>query len=187
MARTKHGQEKNKKKNVGDALKKAYTSITYSPRERVEECRPDSPQFFFSSSHDVKFSDSLTDVDGKDAVFDLQQVVHKHANGLCMVTAGDLSLPPSKALKSILFVEEEAPQVSNSKKRKRQAKMLKGKASVDNIVTPSTVMAELTLEDKNNGIETMIPLRACVWGTVIEVNKTVSFDSLLNDPLLDGQ
>mmetsp|Transcript_30446 Transcript_30446/g.30931 ORF Transcript_30446/g.30931 Transcript_30446/m.30931 type:complete len:98 (+) Transcript_30446:1217-1510(+) len=81
-------------------------------------------------------------------------------------------------------------------KRKRQAKMLKG-SKLSNIVYPSTVLAELViLEDKhfdkddNKDIEkqiTTIPLRDCVWGTIIELNcDALTPKVLLDDPLLDG-
>ena len=127
----------------------------------------------------------------------IQQVVHQHVNGLCMVTAGELSIPPSMILKSIRFVAKEAPSCSNAEKRKRQAKMLRGKGKVDHVVTPSTVVAELVLEERSDGEEakadtgynktTIVPLRACVWGTILEVNSiALTPDMLLSDPLLDG-
>jgi hypothetical protein len=175
--------------------------MSFAPRKLTSECRPDSPHFFFSSSHTVTFSDLKAESAGGNADLnvDMDQVVHQHVNGLCMVTTGELSIPPSKIVRSIRFVAKEAPSCSNAAKRKRQAKMLKGKGKVDHVVSPSTVVAELVLEDRismdthsksetinTEAKETTIPLRACVWGTILELNSTLTPDVLLKDPLLDG-
>ena len=197
-------KSRKRKRPFVDTLSTAYSSVSFVPRVLNCECRPGSPHFFFSSSYTVKHSDIES---GKkeeagcnsndDTDVEISQVVHQHVNGLCMVTVGDLSIPQSKTLKSIRFIAKEAPPCSNAEKRKRQAKMLKGKGKVDHIVTPSTVIAELVLEERTSTQETMdgndtnpkttiIPIRACVWGTILEINNANTPEVLLKDPLLDG-
>lgn len=197
-------KSRKRKRSFDDTLTTAYSSVLFAPRILTGECRPDSPHFFFSSSYNVipsglesEKKEATVDDPNDDTDIKISQVVHQHVNGLCMVTAGELlSIPPSKKLKSIRFVANEAPAYSNAEKRKRQAKMLKGRGKVEHIVTPSTVIAELVLEEQTRMQEEMnterpktttIPLRACVWGTILELNSTaLTPDLLLKDPLLDG-
>ena len=83
--------------------------------------------------------------------------------------------------------------------------MMKG-GTVDDVVHPSTVIAELILEENNNNDNNndynkdnntkeiqeketiIIPLYACVWGTIMELNNRNELTPkvLLDDPLLDG-
>jgi hypothetical protein len=209
VSNNKHANTSRKRKrSFGDTLATAYSSVSIAPRKLTCKPRPDSPHFFFSSSYDVIPSGFKSDQEGENVVDPnndvdvvIRQVVHQHVNGLCMVTAGELSIPSSKILRSIRFLAKEAPSCSNGEKRKRQTKMLKGKGKVEHVVNPSTVIAELILEDRtsvhtNCESETMvtkktkttiIPLRACVWGTILELNSTaLTPDVLLQDPLLDG-
>jgi len=204
---TNANTSRKRKRSYGDSLTAAYSSVSFAPRKLTGDFRPDSPHFFFSSSYTVmpSISKVVEEEEGyanNNVNMDIQQVVHQHVNGLCMVTAGELSIPSSKILKCIRFVAKEAPPCSNAEKRKRQAKMLKGRGKVEHVVIPSTVIAELVLEDKNsdtNNIEedgnicigksktTIIPLRACVWGTILELNSNdLTPQVLLDDPLLDG-
>jgi hypothetical protein len=175
---------RNRKRPFGESSKIAYSSISFEARESTG--RPRSPHRFFSSSHTATVSkdtekgvpeDTQKDQNAATSAFNINQVVHHHVNGLCIVTAGE-KLPPS--IKSIQFVAREAPACSNGEKRKRQAKMLKG-GNVEHSVTPSTVIAQLELE---NG-ET-IPLYACVWGNILELNQSLTPEVLVDDPLLDG-
>jgi hypothetical protein len=133
----------------------------------------------------------------------IPQVVHSHVNGLCVVTAGDLlssslfdaNHEDQATIQSIRFVTKEAPACSAAEKRKRQAKMLKG-GKVEDVVAPSTVIAELIVAKKRNqcGDDSkssskktlVIPLRACVWGTILELNTELTPTVLMGDPLLDG-
>jgi len=209
VSNNKHANTSRKRKrSFRDTLNTAYSSVSFASRKLTGKPRPDSPHFFFSSSYDVIPSDFKSDQEGKNVVdpnndvdVDIRQVVHQHVNGLSMVTAGELSIPSSKILRSIRYLAKEAPSCSNAAKRKRQAKMLKGKGNVEHVVNPSTVIAELILEDRtsadtNSASETVvtekpkttiIPLRACVWGTILELNSTaLTPDVLLRDPLLDG-
>jgi len=208
VSNTNANTARKRKRSVGDTLTTAYSSVSFAPWKLTGKCRPDSPHFFFSSSYSVIQSGSKSDKEGEDVGdsnndvdVDIHQVVHQHVNGLCMVTAGELSIPPSKILRSIRFVAKEVPSCSNAEKRKRQAKMMKGRGKVDHVVSPSTVIAELVLEnrisahshsesekmDTEKTKKNIIPLRACVWGTILELNNTaLTPDVLLEDPLLDG-
>mmetsp|Transcript_16014 Transcript_16014/g.32845 ORF Transcript_16014/g.32845 Transcript_16014/m.32845 type:complete len:237 (-) Transcript_16014:1050-1760(-) len=203
---------RKRKRSFRDTLGEAYSSVSFAPREYADDCAPDSPRFFFPSSYTaVPCASELPGGESKEPGddsssdplnIDIRQVVHRHVNGLCMVTAGEFSVPPSKVLKSVRFVAKEAPPCSNAEKRKRQAKMLRGRGKVDNVVSPSTVIAELIFEgkpiDENSANEaatmqtrenktTIIPLRACVWGTIIELNiNALKPEILSEDPLLDG-
>jgi hypothetical protein len=86
---------------------------------------------------------------------------------------------------------KEGPACSAAEKRKRQSKMLQGK-TVDHAVTPSTVIAELVLAEKGQQGPSkthptvVVPLRSCVWGTIVELNDRLTPQVLLDDPLLDG-
>eukprot|EP00536_Pseudo-nitzschia_multiseries_P000360 jgi/Psemu1/321556/estExt_fgenesh1_pg.C_50013 len=204
-----NAHRKKRKRYTVNTLEEAYSTVSFSPRKPSDT--PDSPSFFFPSSYDFTFPGSKVDDERKNADgpsannggVDLRQVVHHHVNGLCMVTAGELSIPPTKVLKFIRFLAKEAPPCSNAAKRKRQAQMLRGrgKAGQPGVVHPSTVIAEMILEDKVDGdrpgaedamnVEnrktTIVPIRACVWGTILELNSTaLTPQVLLNDPLLDG-
>jgi len=74
----------------------------------------------------------------------------------------------------------EAPAFSAAQKRKRQTKMLQGQ-KVEDAVSPSTTLAELELESGEK-----IALKACVFGTIIELNKNLTPEVLNDDPLLNG-
>ncbi len=110
---------------------------------------------------------------------ELTQVVHHHVNGLCIVTAGS-RLPEKSIIDGIEFVAKEAPTCNAAEKRKRQAKMLKG-SKVDDTVSPTTVIAKLNLASGKT-----VPIFACVWGTILELNHSLTTDVLVDDPLLDG-
>jgi hypothetical protein len=185
-------KQRGRKRPYGESLKLAYSSFDFSPRESTG--RPRSPHRFFSSSYTATFSepdaskptDEITraeeNSEEKQTVTptssSVEQVVHHHVNGLCIVTAGE-SLP-SSSVQSVQFVANEAPACSAAVKRKRQGKMMKG-GKVEDSVKPSTMIAQLVLE---NG-ET-IPLYACVWGTILELNHSLTPEVLADDPLLDG-
>mmetsp|Transcript_33000 Transcript_33000/g.79814 ORF Transcript_33000/g.79814 Transcript_33000/m.79814 type:complete len:205 (-) Transcript_33000:21-635(-) len=160
--------KRSKKRAFGEITKREYASIKFEERKPIDH--PRSPHSFFETSHDIKFSDSSNS-------FEMQQVVHKHRNDLCIVTAGE-KIPPN--VKSINYVAREAPACSAAQKRKRQTKMLQGQ-KVDDTVSPSTTLVELELESGEK-----IALKACVFGTIIELNKNLTPEVLKDDPLLDG-
>ena len=201
---TANAESRKRKRSTGgaNALQEAYAKVSFAPLEPTG--RPDRPDFFFSSSYTVVDSDNREGTDGQvcaaSVSIEVRQIVHNHVNGLCMVTVGELSesLPPSMEVKSIRFLAGEAPPCSNAAKRKRQAQMLRGKGTINRttgVVEPSTVIAELVVGMKlandtndNDTDDIIVPLRACVWGTILELNTNLLSKPriLLDDPLLDG-
>jgi hypothetical protein len=172
------GKNRKRKRPYGESTSLAYSSISFKSREPIEG--PRTPHSFFSSSYSVSIADEKcteSDGDATENSDKITQVVHRHVNGLCIVTIGDF-VPSS--VKSIEYLVTEAPTSSAAEKRKRQAKMLKG-GSVEDAVSPSTAIANLILESG-----TSIPLHACVWGTLLELNHCLTPEVLSDDPLLDG-
>jgi hypothetical protein len=189
-----------------DSLSLAYEGIVYTERPRSNE--PGTPNRFFASSYTVSFASQHEEETSKDAATSSThcleltwiQVVHRHVNGLCIVTAGEQHLTNTKG--QVTFQVEQASACSNGQRRKQQAKMLKRGVesqrhatnhnnnnhnshhdSNNNVgmVTPNSILAQLTLE--NGGT---VSLRACVWGTVLEINNNLTPSLLEKDPLLDG-
>jgi hypothetical protein len=172
------GKNRKRKRPYGESTLLAYSSASFKLREPAEG--PRTPHSFFSSSYSVSIGDDKcteSHENEKEDSGSITQVVHRHVNGLCIVTIGDIV--PS-AVKSIDYVVTEAPASSAAEKRKRQAKMLKG-GSVADAVSPSTVIANLILENGDS-----VPLHACVWGTLLELNRSLTPEVLADDPLLDG-
>lgn len=131
----------------------------------------------------------------------MEQVVHHHANGLCIITLGD-SLAKAKAqhdknkqqhdnenkdemiISGIEFIAKKALGSSAGEKRKHQGKMLRGKSAAQQqqgVVTPATILANIRFE--NGQIQ---PIYACVWGNILELNEKVTPEQLQKDPLLGG-
>jgi glycine cleavage system H lipoate-binding protein len=165
--------KKNGKRPFGETTRNEYASACFEQLKSNDS--PRSPHSFFETSHIVSFSDTPSDSPSRK--YEIKQVVHKHRNDICIVTAGE-HIPSS--VTSIKFLAQEAPACSAGAKRKRQAKMLKGK-NVEHTVSPSTLLAELTLESGE-----VVPLYACVFGTIIEVNQNLTPEILADDPLLNG-
>lgn len=199
-----------------DSLAVAYEGVSFTERPRSNQ--PGKPERFFASSFTVDFFATTTtttrsrsppeELDhsatrdnntihmNSTSPTPLKQVVHRHVNGLCIVTAGE-TLP--SGIQDITFQVDPAPACSNGQRRKQQAKMLKRGIAIHDdqskggrdanhnktnhgMVTPTSVLAEVTLD---NGATT-IRLRACVWGTVLELNTDLTAQMLEQDPLLDG-
>jgi len=72
---------KKKKRPYCEILINAYSSVSFSPIQSAVE-RPDSPSYFFSSSHAVTLSSVSC---GRKDRIEIQQIVHQHINGLCIV------------------------------------------------------------------------------------------------------
>jgi hypothetical protein len=189
--RNRNKRSRDSSSGGNNLLASTYSNLTVSSRKSTG--RPDSPHAFFASSHSVDFVEKQND-DNEQQPPKLPQVVNQHVNGLCVVTVGDAisswlsSQYPQHILKDIRYVVKEPPTSNASEKRKRQAKMLRGQ-KVDNTVVPTTTIAEMILVDNgsnNNSKEKIIPIRSCVWGTIIELNEELSPKVLLDDPLLDG-
>lgn len=174
-----HRQGK-RKKGFGDSTRSAYASITFStPLESTGH--PMSPHRFFKESYEVSFQDDDKAIFPKpvSSPNKISQVVHHHVNGLCIVTAGS-NLPEKADVAGLEIVAKEAPSCSAAEKRKRQSKMLKG-GKVPDTVSPTSVLAYIALKTGKK-----IPLYACVWGSIIEINQALNSSIMLDDPLLDG-
>ena len=100
---------------------------------------------------------------------------------------------------SIDFLVSEAPPSSAGEKRKRQSKLLRGKGGGNNnnissgnnnkmngIVSPTTVIANLKIKDDSGENFTVLPIYACVWGELLELNHNLTPNVLRKDPMLDG-
>mmetsp|Transcript_4203 Transcript_4203/g.5531 ORF Transcript_4203/g.5531 Transcript_4203/m.5531 type:complete len:237 (+) Transcript_4203:116-826(+) len=185
----------------------AYSSLTFSSIE--PSGAPGTPHSFFKETYRVetkspattanKVSDesdkeqqqssSSNKVDGGSCCKPgpLFQVVHKHANGLAVITIGNLldgaAAAPAVKIKEIRYTQKESPVADQSaaSKRKHQSKMLQGKKNVAGTIHPTDTLAEIELEDGS-----VVLAKACVWGSILEINKNMSPHLLKNDPLLDG-
>lgn len=160
-----------------------------------------------------KDSTNGSEIDHNDD-YDHHQVVHRHANGLCIVTAGTLVEKFSgvdQKDNSIVKVEFRisAPDpTSLGGKRKKKAKIMKNsnnKNEQPGLIKPSDTIATVTFK---NGRQ--LDLKSCVYGTILELNtklilsfseddknqgenrvddntkNKVSPSLLISDPLLDG-
>lgn len=228
-----------KRKNPNDgsnsAWENAYKGVNF--QARISTGRPDSPHFLFASSHTMEsqpntFHDSATNDNNpinsnkssasKDdtsifqgGISPVPQVIHRHVNDLCVVTAGDVPTwlagrYPTFSIHNIQYMVQEPPPSSAAAKRKRQSKMLHNKKNVAHAITPTTVIATLTLvqETTTNNANTngeeendididkttktttqtvvTVPMYAGVWGTIMELNHGVTPQLLVTDPLFDG-
>ena len=173
-----------RKRPAGDPMKDAYENVTITPRESTG--RPGSPHRFFQASFTVSVAQKgpieQPRVVEESALVPQcinEVVVHQHANGLCIVTAGK----PTSNVKNIHFLIKEAPESSAGERRKCLSKLLSGRniADAQGLTMPNTFLAQLEME---NGETQLIP--AGVWGTVLELNPQLTPDLLRGDPLLDG-
>ena len=173
-----------------------YLDISFSVIESTG--RPGTPHRNFHSSHAVEFDspqkrekDSSYDVTNDDenvkdqtSLSIASQVVHRHLNGLCVVTVGN-TLDSSLEIQSVDFLRDSNEGTARSK-RKRKMKMThasEGDNSRSSSVTARDPVARVTLKDGSR-----ITLRCCVNGQLIELNnRLLEHPSLLTtDPLQDG-
>mmetsp|Transcript_5256 Transcript_5256/g.11425 ORF Transcript_5256/g.11425 Transcript_5256/m.11425 type:complete len:264 (-) Transcript_5256:46-837(-) len=133
------------------------------------------------------------------------QIINRHANGLCIVTAGDVvkkacEPTPSNANRDattssihpvrVEFVVKAARgQSVGSKRRKKMAKRNKDSnrsGSGEDRMGVARPSEELARVELSNG--SSIRLDCCVFGTILEINENlIDTPSLLvDDPLLDG-
>jgi len=129
----------------------------------------------------------------------LDQVVHQHANNLCIVTAGEgikLALRedsetniPVRIVK-IESMKEGTSSLSVGGKRKKKAKMSRESTSKNvskELTHPSDTLCKISL---SNG--KIIELKSCVIGTILEINprafeiKAGVEPLITSDPLMDG-
>jgi hypothetical protein len=203
-----------------DSYRTAYAGFTYEPIPSTG--RPGTPHRFFAESYLVRRTeDGGSNIRGKShddttspeqpAARHILPVLHKNANGLVVVTVGSAGSALLPSLKRVKVVASEAPSDSLGGKRKKQAKMLKGK-SVQHVVQPHDTMAALRFggeqnnrhndddDDEPQGDETRSDEKRndekrseetahvlCgVWGTVLEVNPNLAPELLCSDPALNG-
>lgn len=196
-----------KLKQKDDALEKEYAGIKFV--KRPSSGRPATPHRHFESSYEGRTTTSASECG---------QVIHRHANGLCVVTAGgiikkacsksdssaaDDASNTSVIIKQVDFkVRPAEGQSVGSKRRKRMGKNPKKKKRSDNddvvdcdgneadesssacgTTRPSDVLAVVELS-----CGTMVELKCCVLGTLLEINTRLAQKPslLLTDPLLDG-
>lgn len=208
------GGEVQRKKRY-DPIRRAYDNTEILAREPSGS--PGTPHRYFNSSYSVSFvggggedarqagSHSSEDLkiskeeeeNSKEVVLD--QVVHRHVNGLCVVTAGEAlvamcSSPSSVSVSTVelLKAECENQSVGGKKKKHKKAKSARNKNSSKGgegekgAATPDGILAIANLSDGRK-----VKLRCCVLGTILEVNRRLEGTDgnpslLVTDPLLDG-
>ncbi|KAL9186779.1 hypothetical protein ACHAXT_010499 [Thalassiosira profunda] len=214
-AKRKRGRDKNKRQRQRHEASAIYRGIEFRPRP--SSGRPGSPHRYFEDSYDVVDCDAggclpspameLDGIQSKSASIDTQQpkmededanepmqqssgstqVVHRHLNGLCIVTAGNaLTECATKAgeteggsnitIASVRYLVK-ASKDSQSARGKMRTKMKKQKRADrdegaegsreehNGSVSPRDPLCEISLSDG-----TTLQLNCCVAGTVIELN-----------------
>lgn len=179
--------KKRKREDRVDHYVKAYENIHYTPilpdpqeiriagvPNVIHTTTPGTPLRQFKHSFQTNSAENKT-----------SQIIHRHANGLCVVTAGS-GLPSLKDVVRIEFVAQVADPCSAGERRKNIAKLLKkgrlfNNNNSDGIVTPTTEIARVHLQSGS-----FISLCSCVWGTILELNTKVTAQQLVQDPLLEG-
>lgn len=173
MTKKRTREEREGRKD--DAYKKAYEKFTY--QSVPSSGRPGSPHRYFAASYSVQET-------GKPSLNQSTGMrIHRHANNLCIVTAGDLV--SGGDIKSIQFHHKEAPPSSAGSKRKQQSKLLRGKEdSITGVVKPDDVLCTIQMAN-----ESKVEIPCAVWGTVMEVNPyymSGECSRLVGDPLFSG-
>uniref|UniRef100_A0A7S4KCT9 Protein Abitram n=1 Tax=Odontella aurita TaxID=265563 RepID=A0A7S4KCT9_9STRA len=199
-----------------DPVRLAYANSNISPRE--SSGRPGTPHRYFDSSHLVSIGTGGVGLSTGDEVLDTgckaelskeansdsqvmfaDQVVHRHVNGLCVVTAGETlkkicsSSSPSLSVSSVEFLKEECENqsVGGKKKKHKKAKFARNKHSPKRgdeekgSANPGDSLAIVKLSDGRK-----FEFHCCVLGTILEVNRRLlegtGGNLLVTDPLLDG-
>ena len=165
--------------------------------ERQKQDGPGVPHRFFSSSYTVTLSSNDNSTKKGNCTVKCQdgQIVHRHANGLAIITVGD-------TIQSYLeSLDQESENISIQKIEFTQtvttSQSVGGKrrnSKHQNRDTPGSVLPlnTLALMTMSNG--EILELKCCVAGTLLELNtKFISekncnenFSLLMKDPLLDG-
>jgi hypothetical protein len=150
--------DKKKAKTKPDAYKIAYQNVTFVPIPSTG--RPGTPHSFFQESYTVHWNNTSNnkddDMSDENNVMHTQppQVVHKHVNGLVIVTAGSRFMnaetetettaatetTTSNMIESVNYLVTEGPTVNANERRKIQAKMLRNKKNVTGVVEPSSIL-----------------------------------------------
>jgi hypothetical protein len=182
-----------------DPYVQAYHGWTFQPVESTG--RPGTPHRYFSESYRVIVPNIDKAVQEPKTLTKRMMRVHKHANGLCIVTVNDQqddydTLPDNdeQPLKMEFCVKATSDIGSAAAKRKRVASMLRKKP----LKRPSQQQGDsnetMTLADSVRPIDTILKIHktstiafpACVFGTIMEINPHLTVDKLRKDPLLQG-
>ena len=204
-APTKQSHHNKKKRSRADAAGEddaydtAYRGFTYTPVASTG--RPGTPHRFFAESYAVQ-QDAAASDDAKNKDNTMMRV-HRHANGLCVVTAeppppmsseeeqeevatADRSSSTNNNEDKIEFHVQAAPDMSLAQKRKRAGAMLRGKKSPlvdDGAVVPSDPLVTVSTTTATTRTRTY---PAAVFGSVLELNRNLTVDVWRRDPLLKG-
>jgi len=210
------GRRPKKQQQRDDPGRQAYMNVEVNTR--LSTGCPGTPHRLFESSYDVRFrqkefavqGDAVTSerqVAANEVSISVDQVVHRHVNGLCIVTAGETfrdilnSAGADVTISNVHFVKKESDAQSVGAKRKKAKKSKyarnksNGKENEMDSTEPSETLAKITL---SNG--SVVDLKCCVLGTVLELNHRLDGKSeqieecsmktnpslLVTDPLLDG-
>ena len=140
----------------------AYDDFLFDPIPSTG--RPGTPHCYFDESYRVRV------VGESEALFGaFSPVIHRHSNGLCIVTAGDVERFEIDSVRVLLEAAADQKQDKTSRK--------------DNVsnIRPTDTLAEIGIK---GGDRLLVP--SCIMGTVIEINQSVTPMLLSKDPLLDG-
>lgn len=152
--------------------------------------RPGSPHSVFQSSHHVTLTttddsavgvtdDAVVTTDTtrpNDEAYE-RQIVHRHANGLCVVTVGDAVGTTNAVVDAVEFLVACDDKAVGGKNKKKFQKNSQG------MVRPTDALAKIRFDDGRE-----LTLYCCVHGKIVELNRAlVTKPSLLShDPLQDG-
>jgi hypothetical protein len=150
-------------KTKDDAFHKIYDGLSYQALASSDQ--PGAPHRFFKTSYALEPN---------------HQVIHQHVNGVCVVTAGSDLLKDGSSITHVELKQTAAPSMSQGELRKAHSKLLRGK-SVPHTVAPGDILAIATTSNGRH-----IHLCCAVWGTILEVNETITPQLLMDDPLLNG-
>ena len=206
--RNNNGRASRKKRKYQQAQSQ-YEGVSFSKRESTG--RPGTPHRLFASSYTVQMNSDLPH--DKDATEQSKigiiscsghnQIIHRHKNGLIIVTPGaaiqnildegtSITDDPDVTVTGFKFKVVISSSQSVGSKRKKARKMKSGGGGNDGFVKPNDTLAVVTF---SNGLE--LDLKCCVAGTLFEINeRLVNVDGEtdgghkytydVDDPLLDG-
>ncbi|GKY91233.1 hypothetical protein MPSEU_000095900 [Mayamaea pseudoterrestris] len=163
-------------KRVRDGThKNPYEGFTFEPISSTG--RPGTPHCFFEESFRVKIDRAAFSDDSVAQIpHSIDPIVHRHANGLCVVTAGDGV--GRFNIESIQMLAESSV-VSRSNKAKKLQKR-KGQSNSGS-KRPMDILAKVVMKDGSS-----LSLPFCVCGSIVEVNDKLTPELLASDPQLDG-
>ena len=154
---------------------------------KVEEIEYDrtehaAPHRYFKNSFAFTISSSdVSAVDGNVCHSEIKQIVHKHANGLCIITAGDEICKIGVVDKVEYFIDFDSILTTSKKK--------KTKRGHPSYVRAHTPLAKVHFKCFEGKYPPALTLVSCVAGNIIELNAerlNVDPELLSIDPLMKG-